>query len=173
VIFYIVLPFLSLLLIVIQTMIADIFFFGKIGVELSLILVIYAGFRLDIMKGGILSFILGFFRDCLNCSISGPYTFLYVLIFLISMLASFRISPGKSSFIMIFTLMCASFEIIVIFLFHLLLYGGYGGDISTLSLKAYIPQALILSGLSPILFSTIRRIDVLLSGKDAWTVKRA
>ena len=76
-IFYIVLPFLSLLLIVIQTMIADIFFFGKIGVELSLILVIYAGFRLDIMKGGILSFILGFFRDCINCSISGPYTFLY------------------------------------------------------------------------------------------------
>jgi cell shape-determining protein MreD len=170
VIFYIVLPFLSLLLIVIQTMIADIFFFGKIGVELSLILVIYAGFRLDIMKGGILSFILGFFRDCINCSISGPYTFLYVLVFLISMLASDRISPGKSSFIMIFTLMCASFEIIVIFLFHLLLYGG---DISILSLKAYIPQTLILSGLSPILFSTISRIDVLLSGKDARTVKRA
>jgi rod shape-determining protein MreD len=155
-------------------MIADIFFFGKIGVELSLILVIYAGFRLDIMKGGILSFILGFFRDCINCSISGPYTFLYVLVFLISMLASDRISPGKSSFIMIFTLMCASFEIIVIFLFHLLLYGGYGGDISTtLALKAYIPQTLILSGLSPILFSTISRIDVLLSGKDARTVKRA
>jgi hypothetical protein len=85
------------------------------------------------------------------------------------MLASFRISPGKSSFIMIFTLMCASFEIIVIFLFHLLLYGG---DISTLSLKAYIPQTLILSGLSPLLFSTISRIDVLLSGKDARTVKR-
>jgi cell shape-determining protein MreD len=169
VIYYILLPFLSLLLVVIQTMIGDIFFFGKIGVELSLILVIYAGFRLDIMKGGILSFILGFFRDCINCSISGPYTFLYVLIFLISMLASFRISPGKSSFIMIFTLMCASFEIIVIFLFHLLLYGG---DISTLSLKAYIPQTLILSGLSPLLFSTISRIDVLLSGKDARTVKR-
>jgi len=172
VIFYIVLPFLSLLLIVIQTMIADIFFFGKIGVELSLILVIYAGFRLDIMKGGILSFILGFFRDCINCSISGPYTFLYVLVFLISMLASYRISLGKPSFIMIFTLMCASFEIIVIFLFHLLLYGGYGGD-TTLALKAYIPQTLILSGLSPILFSTISRIDVLLSGKDAQTVKRA
>jgi len=172
VIFYIVLPFLSLLLIVIQTMIADIFFFGKIGVELSLILVIYAGFRLDIMKGGILSFILGFFRDCINCSISGPYTFLYVLVFLISMLASYRISLGKPSFIMIFTLMCASFEIIVIFLFHPLLYGGYGGD-TTLALKAYIPQTLILSGLSPILFSTISRIDVLLSGKDAQTVKRA
>lgn len=169
-IYYILLPFLSLLLIVIQTMIADIFFFGKIGVELSLILVIYAGFRLDIMKGGILSFILGFFRDCINCSISGPYTFLYVLVFLISMLASFRISPGKSSFIMIFTLLCASFEIIVLLLFHLLLYGGY---ISTLALKAYIPQTLILSGLSPILFSTISRIDVLLSGKDARTVKRA
>jgi hypothetical protein len=169
VIYYILLPFLSLLLIVIQTMIADIFFSGKIGVELSLILVIYAGFRLDIIKGGILSFTLGFFRDCINCSISGPYTFLYVLVFLFSMLASFRISPDKSSFIMIFTFMCALFEITVIILINPLLYGG---DISTLALKACIPQTLILSGLSPILFSTLSRIDALMSGKDARTVKR-
>ncbi|MCX5843328.1 MAG: hypothetical protein NT022_06205, partial [Deltaproteobacteria bacterium] len=99
-IYYISLPVLSLLLIVFQMMIADIMLFGIISVDLSLVLVIFAGFRLDIARGGILSFVIGFMRDCLSCSISGLYTLTYVVIFLISLLASTRLSPGKSTFIM-------------------------------------------------------------------------
>lgn len=169
-IYYISLPFLSLLLIVFQMMVADIVLFGKIGVELSLIVVIYAGFRFDIIRGGILSFILGFVRDCLNCSISGLYTLIYVLVFLISTLASTRISPGKSSFIMVFTLTCALFESIIIILFYPILYGG---SISTHALKAYIPQILMASGLSPILFKAFCWIEGYLSGEAKQPAKRA
>jgi len=166
---YILVPFLSLILIVIQMMVSDIMLFGKIGVELSLILVIYVGFRLDIIRGGVLSLIIGFLRDCITFSISGLYTLLYVIIFLISMLASHRISPGKPAFIMIFTLICALFEGMIIALFYPLLYGGV---ISPHALLYYMPQALIVSGLSPILFRTFNRIEVLLNGRDERPIER-
>ncbi|HVO67426.1 MAG TPA: hypothetical protein VMT12_13200 [Syntrophales bacterium] len=167
---YILIPFLSLILIVFQTMVSDIVLFGKIGVELSLILVIYLGFRLDIIRGGVLSLIIGFLRDCITFSISGLSTLLYVIIFLISLLASYRISPEKSVFIMIFTLICALFEGMIIALFYPLLYGQ---GVSPHTLLYYIPQALIVSGLSPVLFRAFNRVEVVLNGRDAWPVKRA
>lgn len=166
---YILLPLFSLLLIVFQMMIADIVFFGKIGMELSLILVIYAGFRLDVIRGGCLSFIIGFMRDCITCSISGLYTLLYVFVFLISLTASSRISPGKQFFIMIFTLICALLEGMLVIVIHPLLYGG---DISSHALRIYLPQALIVSGLSPLLFKLFNRIEVILNGRAAQPVER-
>jgi hypothetical protein len=166
---YILVPLFSLILIVFQMLVSDIMLFGKMGVELSLILIIYIGFRLDIIRGGILSLIIGFLRDCITFSISGLYALLYVIIFLISMLASYRISPGKPAFIMIFTLICSLFEGTIIALFYPLLYGG---DISPHTLLFYIPQALIVSGLSPILFKAFNRIEVMLNGRDEWPVKR-
>jgi len=170
-IYYVSLPIFSLLLIVFQMMIADIVLFGTIGVDLSLIMVIFAGFRLDIARGGILSFIIGFIRDCLSYSISGLYTLMCVSVFLISMLASSKVSPGKPTFIMImiFTLICALFEGTVIILLHPLLYGG---DMSVHALKMCIPQALILSGLSPILFKAFYWIEGFLSGEAKRTAER-
>ena len=166
---YILVPLFSLLLLVFQMMIADILFSGNIGVELSLVLVIYAGFRLDVMRGGSLCFIIGFLRDCITCSISGLYALLYVLVFLISLTASFRISAGKPVFIMIFTFICALTEGMLVILFHPLLYGG---DISSHALKVYLPQAFIVSGLSPLLFEVFNRIEVLLNGRAAQPVER-
>jgi len=168
-IYYISLPVFSLLLIVLQMMIADIVLFGTIGVDLSLLLVVFAGFRLDILRGGILSLVIGFIRDCLSCSISGLYTLTYVVIFLISLLASTRLSPGKSTLIMIFTLICALIEGTVITLLHPLLCGG---DISMHALKMLIPQALIIGGLSPILFKVFYWIEGLLSGEAKRTAER-
>ncbi len=165
-IFYISVPFLSLLLIVTQMTISDIIFFGKIGVEISLILVIYAGFRLDVMKGGILSFIIGFVHDCLGCSVSGLYTFIYVLVFLMALLASSRVSPDKSSFIVIFTLICALFEGMIIAIFNPLLHGG---NISVNALQVYLLQSLIVSGLSPVLFKIFHQIEEVLIHEDKQT----
>jgi rod shape-determining protein MreD len=45
-IYYLLLPFLSILLVVLQISIADILFSGKLILEISLIVVIYAGFVL-------------------------------------------------------------------------------------------------------------------------------
>ena len=166
---YILVPFFSLLLIVFQMKLADILFSGNIGIELSLILVIYAGFRLDVIKGGGLCFIIGFLRDCITCSISGLYTLLYVFVFLISLTASSRISAGKPFFIMIFTFVCVLFEGILVIVFHPLLYGG---EISSNVLKVYLPQAFIVGGLSPLLFKVFNRIEVILNGRTAQPVER-
>jgi rod shape-determining protein MreD len=167
--YYISLPFFSLALIVSQMMIGDIVFSGKIAVELSLIVVIYAGFRFDVLRGGILSFILGFIHDCLTCSLSGLYTLIYVLIFLISKLASLRISPGKPFLIMSFTFVCALFEGMMVILFHPLLYGG---GISTHTITSYLPQVLIVSTLSPILFRVFHWTEAVLNGRESQPVKR-
>ena len=90
-IYYFLLLPLVLLLVVFQKSVLDLFFFGRIGVELSLILVIYAGFRMDTVRGAFLSFIVGFFMDCMMGSVSGLYTLLYVCIFFVSALVSLRV----------------------------------------------------------------------------------
>jgi len=147
----------------------DIFFSGRIALELSLIVVIYAGFRFDVLRGGVLSFILGFVHDCLTCSLSGLYTLIYVLVFLISKLASLRISPGKPLLVMCFTLMCALLEGIIIVFFHPLLFGG---DISSRTVTAYLIQTLIVSGLSPVLFGAFQRAEAVLNGREWRPAKR-
>jgi rod shape-determining protein MreD len=167
--YYIALPFFSLALIVSQMMIEDIVFSGKIAVELSLTVVIYAGFRFDVLRGGILSFVLGFIHDCLTCPLSGVYTLIYVLVFLISKLASFRISPGQPFLIMSFTLVCALFEGMMIILFHPVLYGG---GISTRAILAFLPQILIVSILSPVLFGAFHWTEATLNGRESQPVKR-
>ncbi|HEX7539367.1 MAG TPA: hypothetical protein VF358_03605, partial [Syntrophales bacterium] len=64
--YYIVLPFFTILLVVLQRTLLELLFGGRIGVEVSLILVIYAGFHLDVVRGGILAFLAGFLLDCVS-----------------------------------------------------------------------------------------------------------
>lgn len=168
-IYYISLPFFSLALIVSQMMIEDIVFSGRIAVELSLIVVIYSGFRFAVLRGGTLSFILGFMHDCLTCSLSGLYTLIYVLIFLISKLASLRISPGKPFFIMSFTFLCALFEGTMIILFYPLFFGV---GISAHAIVSYLPQIFIVSTVSPILFRVFNWTEATLYGRESQPVKR-
>jgi len=167
--FYISLPFFSLLFEVLQMMFEDIFFSGRIALELSMIVVIYAGFRFDVLRGGVLSFVLGFIHDCLTCSLSGLYTLIYVLVFLLSKVASLRISPGKPFLVIGFTFICALFEGMMIVLFHPLLFGG---DISSRTVIAYLVQSLIVSGLSPVLFRAFRQTEAVLNGRESQPAKR-
>jgi len=75
------LPVLSILLIALQIAVADILFSGRLVIELSLIAVIYAGFRLDLIKGAALAFVFGFVFDCLVGSVTGLFTLIYLLLF--------------------------------------------------------------------------------------------
>jgi cell shape-determining protein MreD len=76
--YYIVIPFFALLLVVLQRTLLDLVFGGRIGIEVSLILVVWAGFHLDMLRGGVLAFVLGFLLDCLSGTILGLTTFVYV-----------------------------------------------------------------------------------------------
>lgn len=163
------LPLISLLLIIFQISVTDIMFFGKISLEISLLLVIYAGFHLKVIKGFILSFILGFFLDCIVGSISGLFTFIYTFLFFISKLVYPRIYPERKSFIVIFTLICALLEQLLVILFNELIYGV---NLFQHILRIFLPQALVISILSPVFFNIFFRLEVLLNGGDARSIKR-
>jgi len=163
------LPVFLLLLIVFQTTVTDTLFFGKVGVEISLILVIYAGFHLKVIKGLLLSFILGFLLDCIVGSISGLFTFLYTLLFFISTLISLKVYPERASFIMGFTFLCALLQQMLILLFNRLIYGA---DLFYDAAKVFLPQAILAGILSPAFFNIFSRLGVLLNGENARSIKR-
>lgn len=163
-IYYLSMPFLILVLLVLQNKLSDMLFFGIIGVEISLILVIYAGFHLDVIRGGVISFLLGFFLDCIAGSASGFHVFIYVSIFLVSMIASHKISLDKASLIMSFTLMCALLKGVIIVCLYPLIYRT---DISVHASKIYIAQTLIVILISPVFFHIFHRIETLLGDGNA------
>jgi rod shape-determining protein MreD len=166
--YYLSLPFFLLFLIVLQSSISDLLFFGIVGVEISMILVLYAGFYLDVIRGGILSFVAGFLLDCVTGSASGLHAFTYVSLFLVSMTASTRISLDKTSLIMIFTLTCALLKGIIIAILYPLIYGT---DLSLNMFRLFIPQILVVTLISPVFFHIFYRIDALLQGGHAKQLK--
>lgn len=167
---YLFLPLMGLFLVVFQTSVLDLLFMGRMGVELSLVLVIYAGFRLNVLHGALLSFLLGFFLDCMMGSASGLFTLLYVCIFFASVLVSARIYAEQMSLMMIFTFLCAIFEGLMIVLFYWVMY-----DISMFEnvIWVFLPQALVVGLLSPLFFKVFNFFEVLFHDGNPQTAKRS
>jgi rod shape-determining protein MreD len=165
--YYLSLPFLSILLVVLQTTIADIIFSGRLVVELTLIAVIYAGFRLDLIRGSILAFILGFVFDCVSGSVPGLFTFIYVVIFLCSFFASFRLGTEKKYIIALVSFICAFLEELIVSLFY---YLAFQFNILTNIPFVFLPQALIIGLLAPVFFYLMRRVEVFFYGKTVQPV---
>jgi rod shape-determining protein MreD len=155
-IFYLLLPLFSLILLVLQTTVLSLFFMGKMGLEISLIIVIYAGFRMDALKGGVLAFILGFFLDCLTGSVTGLLTFYYVAIFFISRTVSFKVYAERYLFIMAFAFLCAFSEGLFVALIYQVFYGV---DVFPGIYRIFLVQALTLSLISPLLFILLGRLE--------------
>ena len=162
--YYIVLPFFTILLVVLQRTLLDLLFGGRIGIEVSLILVIYAGFHLDMVRGGVLAFLTGFVLDCVSGTITGLYTFTYVLIFLLSYLLSPRIYGERMLFIMGYAFMCVLLEGLFIFAVY---WSVYGTDVSQGLLRTYLPQALVAGVLSPALFTLFNRLEAAVHAGEA------
>jgi rod shape-determining protein MreD len=160
---YLFLPMLLLLLVIAQITILELFSFGGIGIEISLIVVIYLGFHLDALRGGILCLLLGFFMDCLTSAIFGLYMFLYVLIFYISNIAGGRIYAGRPALIASFTALCTLLEGIVIVLFYRFVFGA---DILDAIPKIFVPQAVVVGCMSPLFFILLKHFEVFLHAED-------
>jgi len=168
-IYYLLLPVLLLLLVIVQTAILELFSLGRIGMEISMIVVIYAGFHLDPLRGGILSLLLGFFMDCLTSSIFGLYMFLYILIFSLAMIIEGKVYAGKPALIASFTGFCMLLEGLVIVLFYRFVFGA---DILYAILKIFIPQAIVLGLLSPFIFGLLQRFEVFVHAEDRRPAQR-
>ena len=159
---YLLLPML-LLLVIFQITILELFSFGWIGIEISLIVVIYLGFHLDGLRGGILSLLLGFFLDCLTSAIFGLYMFIYILIFYLSNLVGGKIYAGNPVLIALFTALCTLLEGLVIVLFY---HFVFAADILYAIPKIFVPQAVVVGCLSPLCFILIQRFEVFLHVED-------
>ena len=160
---YLFLPMLMLLLVIVQITILELFSFGWIAIEISLIGVVFLGFHVGGPAGGLLSLLLGFFMDCLNSAIFGLYMFLYVLIFFLSHLAGRKIYSGNPVLISFFTGICAFFEGLVIALFY---HFVFGADILDAIPKIFIPQAVVAGVLSPFCFILFQRLEAFLYAED-------
>ncbi|MBT8489626.1 MAG: hypothetical protein KJN62_01120 [Deltaproteobacteria bacterium] len=158
-IYYLLMPVFALLLLVFQTTVLDLFAFGKIKLEISLLLVIYAGFHLDIIKGGVLSVVLGAFLDCMTCLIPGFHIIFYILIFIISKNISYRVYLEGISLIVIFTFLCVFLEGVVVFFIYLFVFDV---NISYDIVNTYLPQALVLCAIGPACFALFYRLEVLM-----------
>jgi rod shape-determining protein MreD len=151
------LPLAGLLLVIFQTSVLNVIFMGRLNVEISLILVIYVGFRMHVLHGALLSFLLGFFLDCATGSISGLFTLIYVCIFFISVLVSMRVYAEQISLIIGFSFLCSIFEGLMTVLFFKIIY-----DINMLGIivQVFLPQALVVSVLSPLFFKLFHFFEV-------------
>jgi ABC-type dipeptide/oligopeptide/nickel transport system permease subunit len=85
------------------------------------------------------------------------------------LMASTRISLDKTSLIMIFTLIIASLESIMITILYSLIYRVTP---SVSMLKLYIPQILLLVLISPVFFRIFNQIVTLSYGEYAKQLKR-
>jgi rod shape-determining protein MreD len=166
---YILLPLLLLLLVIVQITVLDLFTLGWVGMEISLVVVIYCGFHLDALRGCMIALLLGFFLDCLTSAIFGLYTFLYILIFYLSMFVAGKIYAEKSSLIAFFTGFCTLLEGLIIVLLYLFLLGA---DILYAIPKIFIPKAILLGLLSPFLFHIFHRFEASLHANSTRPAQR-
>ena len=168
-IFYFFIPFIVLGLIVLQLTLADIFFSGRIALELSLIFVIYAGFRMDLVRGIILAAITGFILDCLSCAVVGLFTFIYLVVFTLSFFVSLRVVSEKKYFIALFSLFCCALEFILVSLFYrFVLKYDMPGNV----LMFFLLQASLISVLSVGFFYAMRSVEGLTYGKAIQSPQR-
>lgn len=170
-VYYLLLPIFSLFLVVLQGMISDVIFSGHVILEVSLIVVIYFGFRFDLIRGAISSSVLGFMFDCISGSILGLFTIIYILVFLFSFFVSARLITEKVYIIALFTFFCVLLEEFMAFMFFDLAFGFE--VLRNTPVTFWMFQALLVGLFAPVFFYLMRRVEVFFYGKPAqsaqWT----
>jgi len=161
-IIYLLLPLLSISLVVLQATLADIFFSGRLVIELSLIAVIYAGFRMELISGSVFAFITGFVFDCIAGSVMGLFTFFYSIVFICSFIFSLIIDSSRLLFISLYSFCCALTEKMLVILFYKLFLGF---DASTGLPFVFLSETLLLGLLAPAFFYLMRRLEIIFYGK--------
>jgi len=158
-IYYILLLILSILVIVLQSTITDVIFSNCFIFEMSLVVVIYTGFHLDLIKGTALAFLIGLFMDCVGGSVLGVYAFIYILTFWTSFFVSDLLDTEKTHVIIFFSFFCILVKEILLNIFYYLAFN------ISLFLNTYyfmMTQALVISLLTPLLFYLMDHTEIFL-----------
>lgn len=151
-----------LFLIVVQKTVLDIFSFHLLSVDLTLLFVVFAGFSMSVLRGGILTLAAGYFVGVMTGTVTGLFMFVYFSLFCVSTLVSTRVYIEQSYFIMLFTMSCALVEGMM-----LVVINRYILDAPALypTLRAVFPQIFILGLISPFFFKVFRKFEVLVHAK--------
>ena len=154
--FYVLTPFLLLLLIVLQSIISGMFFHGFLTLELALIIVIYAGFHFDLLKGMFLSFVAGLIVDSIGGFILGMSSVIYILIFLASFFISEFLDTEKTYVVTSFVFVCVFLKEALL----LLLYSmALKTDLFSNGWMTVFAQSLIAGCFTPVIFYSMRRLE--------------
>jgi len=161
-IYYVIVPVFSVLLVIFQSTFLDILFLGKIRLEITLIVVIYAGLYMNVVKGGALSVLLGFLLDSMTGVMPGLYVFLYVTIFVLSNRLSYRVYSEGITFIILFTFLCSLSEGVIIFFIYKIMFGvnAFHEVFNT-----YMPQSLVVAVVAPACFAILHQLEGMIREK--------
>ncbi len=158
-IYYILLLISSVFLIVLQSMITDIIFSNYFMFEISLVIVIYAGFHLDLMKGTVMAFLLGLFVDCVGGAILGLYPFVYIIVFWSSFFISDLMDTEKTHVVIFFSFFCVLLKEIVLNTFY---YMAYNINLFLNTYYIIFTHALVISLVAPLIFYLMDRTGIFL-----------
>jgi rod shape-determining protein MreD len=144
------------LAVILQITFLGFFSVGSIGIEITPLFVIYAGFRFDAVYAGLFSFLLGFFVDSLISPVAGLYILIYVLLFYLSFLAAAKINSDNTTPLSLFTGACFLLQGVLIALFYWLILDE---TIIESLFTVFIPQAVLMVVFSPFVYGFLRRIE--------------
>lgn len=169
-IYYVLIPFVAIILVVFQNTLADVLFSGWLTLELSLALVIYAGFRLDALKGAVFAFIVGFVFDCVSGAPPGLFAIIYLMIFVISFFVSMRFAAEKLLLIAVVGLVCSLIEsaLVLAVYYFVFKFENLGS-----MLFAFMLQALLVSFLSVGVVYVMHRVEGFFNGGKREFPRRA
>jgi hypothetical protein len=157
--YYLLLPVVSVALVVVQTALPEILSFRLAGLELSLVLVAYAGFHLTLARGSLLAFTLGFTLDCLSGIVVGFFTTVYVIVYFLAYAVSLQADTRKASLVVSFTFCGALLEGALIMLLRTYVFHVH--SFAAIA-RVVVLQAVVLAALSPLLFNAFHRLEVFL-----------
>jgi rod shape-determining protein MreD len=143
-------------LVILQTSLVEIFTADRLGLEFTMVAVIYAALFMETWEGAWLTFLMGYFMDALVSPFPGLYILSYGAVFFALSSISTRVYSTSILFLVSVTFLSLLAEgIILVSIYYIL----YDMNVLLTGLKVYLPQACILSGLSPMLFNLFRRLD--------------
>jgi len=161
--FYLLVPLFSLLLVALQTAVLNIFSFDLFALEISLIVVIYAGFRLELFRGAFVMIVLGCTMDGVAGVMPGLYVLVYMTVFLMTKLISEAVYSEGPLFVIGYCILCGLFEGAAVILMYDLLFGiNVAGE----AIRIYLPQSLVMGFIAPVIFFLLDRFKDVVNGPE-------
>jgi len=153
-IFFLTAPFFLLLLVVFQHAVTGEIVPGAPCLELSLVVVLYMGFRLHLVRGATMALLLGFILDCITGSVSGFFILVYFALFVLGYAIAPHVYGEGPGFIVLLTIAGGLMKAILVALLNYLVYCIHNiGDL----FRFFLPQLVIMGAISPFAFKLMDR----------------